>query len=300
MASSEVEQQHHQVETNTTPSDNILPPVLIHRLSVIDLSYKTWRPTTKFLLLDPSDPSFSSSLEAQALAQSARALLCVGPSPVTKKTRSIDPHHNYHHEQQHRTAAPPAAPPRVRGNTDWDRGAGSIGSMVAKEAFGCGIAYNSRRKKPHVPFPYYKNAHDLATNSDVLIMCCALTDETHHMINKDVMTALGKGGVIVNVGRGFLIDEKELVRFLALGDIGGAGLDAYENEPVVPRELFGLDNVVLSPHRAVACRNRGSHYSFIRKSEELADVADHEVLVILLVKWYRSTISVHSYYQVMW
>ncbi|KAH7846150.1 hypothetical protein Vadar_010493 [Vaccinium darrowii] len=133
-------------------------------------------------------------------------------------------------------------------------GLGSIGSMIAKrlESFGCKIAYNSRRKKPHVPFPYYVNVQDLATNSDVLVICCALTNETFYIINKDVMTALGKEGVIVNVGRGSLIDEKELVQFLVRGDVGGAGLDVYEDEPNVPGELFGLDNVVLSPHRAVA------------------------------------------------
>ncbi|KAA8521955.1 hypothetical protein F0562_012731 [Nyssa sinensis] len=133
-------------------------------------------------------------------------------------------------------------------------GLGSIGSMIAKrlEAFGCSIAYNSRKKKPYVSFPYYANVHDLATNSDILIICCALTDETHHIVNKDIMTTLGKEGVIINVGRGGLIDEKELVQCLVRGDIGGAGLDVYENEPNVPRELFALDNVVLSPHKAVA------------------------------------------------
>jgi len=57
--------------------------------------------------------------------------------------------------------------------------------------------------------------------------------------------------VIINVGRGALIDEKVLVQFLLRGDIGGAGLDVFENEPDVPRELFELDNVVLSPHRAI-------------------------------------------------
>ena len=132
-------------------------------------------------------------------------------------------------------------------------GLGSIGSLIAKrlEAFGCIIAYNSRTKKPHVSLIYYDNVKELATNSDALILCCALTDETHHMINEDVMTALGKEGVIVNVGRGALIDEKELVRFLVRGDIAGAGLDVFEDEPNVPRELFELDNVVLSPHKAV-------------------------------------------------
>ncbi|XP_059642289.1 glyoxylate/hydroxypyruvate reductase HPR3-like [Cornus florida] len=133
-------------------------------------------------------------------------------------------------------------------------GLGSIGSMIAKrmEAFGCSIAYNSRKKKSHAPFPYYANVHELAVNSDVLIICCALTEETRHIINKDIMTALGKEGIIINVGRGALIDEKELVQFLVRGDIGGAGLDVFENEPNVPKELFALDNVVLSPHKSVA------------------------------------------------
>ncbi|CAK7335411.1 unnamed protein product [Dovyalis caffra] len=132
-------------------------------------------------------------------------------------------------------------------------GLGSIGFEVAKrlEAFGCCIAYNSRKKKPSVPFSYYANVLGIAADSDALILCSSLTEQTHHMINKDVMTALGKKGVIINVGRGGLIDEKELVQFLLRGDIGGAGLDVFENEPDVPRELLELDNVVLSPHRAI-------------------------------------------------
>ncbi|KAM7491319.1 hypothetical protein LguiA_034240 [Lonicera macranthoides] len=133
-------------------------------------------------------------------------------------------------------------------------GLGSIGSLIARrlEPFGCIINYNSRKKKPNTCYTYYTNILDLAGNSDALIVCCALTDETHHIINKDVMAALGKKGVIINVGRGALIDEKELVKFLLSGDIGGAGLDVYENEPSIPEELFVLDNVVFSPHRAIA------------------------------------------------
>ncbi|KAI9173942.1 hypothetical protein LWI28_009143 [Acer negundo] len=131
-------------------------------------------------------------------------------------------------------------------------GLGSIGSEVAKRlaAFGCSIAYTSRKKKSAVSYPFYENVRDLAADSNVLIVCCALTDQTRRMISKDVMTALGKEGVIVNVGRGALIDEKELVQSLLRGEIGGAGLDVYENEPYVPEELFALDNVVLSPHVA--------------------------------------------------
>ncbi|KAI3982490.1 hypothetical protein MKX01_031229 [Papaver californicum] len=132
-------------------------------------------------------------------------------------------------------------------------GLGSIGSEVAKrlEAFGCIISYNSRNKKLTAPFPYYSNVFDLASNNDILVICCELNEETFHIINKEVMLALGKKGMIINVGRGALIDEKELVRCLVQGDIGGAGFDVFENEPHVPTELLGLDNVVLSPHKAV-------------------------------------------------
>ncbi|XP_071692496.1 glyoxylate/hydroxypyruvate reductase HPR3 isoform X2 [Rutidosis leptorrhynchoides] len=132
-------------------------------------------------------------------------------------------------------------------------GLGSIGTLVAKrlEPFGCTIAYSSRNRKSQLPYVFYSNVLDLATNSDTLIVCCSLTDKTHHIINSDVLTALGNRGIIVNIGRGGLVDEKELVKFLVEGKLGGAGLDVYENEPEVPKELFTMDNVVLSPHRAI-------------------------------------------------
>lgn len=132
-------------------------------------------------------------------------------------------------------------------------GLGSIGSRIATRltSFGCIISYTSRHKKPDSSLPYYNNAYDLATQSDILIVCCSLTNETRHIINDEVLGALGKRGVIINVGRGALIAERELVRFLVEGEIGGAGLDVFEDEPNVPKELFGLDNVVLSPHQAV-------------------------------------------------
>ncbi|KAI5345384.1 hypothetical protein L3X38_013261 [Prunus dulcis] len=104
-------------------------------------------------------------------------------------------------------------------------GLGNIGLEVAKrlEAFGCNILYNSRKKKPFVSYPFFPDVCELAANSDVLVICC---------------------------GRGAIMDEKEMVQCLVRGEIGGAGLDVFENEPHVPKELFALDNVVLSPHHA--------------------------------------------------
>ncbi|XP_031267767.1 glyoxylate/hydroxypyruvate reductase HPR3-like [Pistacia vera] len=132
-------------------------------------------------------------------------------------------------------------------------GLGKIGFEVAKrlESFDCCISYNSRKKKASVSFPFYSNVCELATNSDVLIICCALSEQTHHVINKEVLTALGNEGFIVNIARGSIINEQELVQCLVQGEISGAGLDVFENEPDIPGELFALDNVVLSPHSAI-------------------------------------------------
>ena len=133
-------------------------------------------------------------------------------------------------------------------------GLGSIGSRIAKrlEPFGCIISYNSRTQKQSIPYRYYSDVLSLAADNDVLVLCCSLTDQTRHVVNREVMESLGKEGVIINVGRGGLIDEEEMVKCLVEGVIGGAGLDVFEKEPQVPEELFGMDNVVLSPHAAVA------------------------------------------------
>ncbi|XP_059069936.1 hydroxyphenylpyruvate reductase-like [Cryptomeria japonica] len=133
-------------------------------------------------------------------------------------------------------------------------GLGRIGSAIAKraQAFGCSIAYYSRSKKPDVPFMYHSNVIDLAASSDVLVVACSLTKDTHHIVNKSVLDALGTKGTLVNVGRGALVDEKELVKALVEGRIQGAGLDVFENEPHVPQELYNLENVVMVPHMGCA------------------------------------------------
>uniref|UniRef100_A0A7C8YR64 Uncharacterized protein n=1 Tax=Opuntia streptacantha TaxID=393608 RepID=A0A7C8YR64_OPUST len=129
-------------------------------------------------------------------------------------------------------------------------GLGRIGMSIAKraEAFNCPIAYYSRTKKADSKYTYYPTLIELASNSDILVVACALTEETRHIVNRDVMNALGPKGFLINIGRGPHVDEPELVSALVEGRLGGAGLDVFENEPHVPEELFKLDNVVLLPH----------------------------------------------------
>lgn len=129
-------------------------------------------------------------------------------------------------------------------------GLGRIGSAIAKraEAFGCPISYCSRSEKPHVSYKYYPTAAELARHCRILVVACALTEETRRIVGREVLDALGPEGVLINVGRGAHVDEPELVAALLEGRLGGAGLDVYENEPEAAEELFPTDNVVLLPH----------------------------------------------------
>ncbi|KAL8138603.1 hypothetical protein V2J09_004604 [Rumex salicifolius] len=129
-------------------------------------------------------------------------------------------------------------------------GLGRIGEAIAHraEAFDCPISYYSRTKKPESSYTYYPSVVELASNCDILVVACPLTEETRHIVNREVMNALGPKGVLINIGRGPHVDERELVAALLEGRLGGAGLDVFEHEPHVPEELFDLDNVVLLPH----------------------------------------------------
>ena len=133
-------------------------------------------------------------------------------------------------------------------------GLGRIGMAIAKraEAFNCPICYYSRTEKPDTKYKYYPSVLELASNCEILVVACSLTAETRHIVNREVMNALGPKGVLINIGRGPHIDEPELVSALVEGRLGGAGLDVYEHEPEVPEELFGLENVVLLPHVGTA------------------------------------------------
>ncbi|CAL1378103.1 unnamed protein product [Linum trigynum] len=129
-------------------------------------------------------------------------------------------------------------------------GLGRIGMAIAQraEAFSCPISYFSRSQKPGINYKYHPSVVDLAANCDILVVACALTPETRHIINREVIDALGPKGVLINIGRGPHVDEAELVSALVEGRLGGAGLDVFQDEPNVPEELFKLENVVLLPH----------------------------------------------------
>lgn len=143
---------------------------------------------------------------------------------------------------------------RVNGSRLGIVGLGRIGKAAAKraEAFDMKIAYYGRRKQKDVPYGYYDDAVKLAKNSDFLLLTCPGGRETHHLVNAEVLTAIGPEGFIINVARGSVVDEDALVAALKEKRIAGAALDVFAKEPQVPAELMTMDNVVLQPHQSSA------------------------------------------------
>ena len=128
-------------------------------------------------------------------------------------------------------------------------GLGRIGKVVAEraKAFRMEVGYTSRSPKD-VPWQYFESVKDLAAWCDALIVVIPATPETHHLINREVLEALGPKGFLVNIARGALVDTEALIEALRDKTIAGAALDVFEHEPHVEEGLLKLQNVVLAPH----------------------------------------------------
>ena len=133
-------------------------------------------------------------------------------------------------------------------------GFGRIGQTIAKRAtgFDMEVRYHSRRPVADVPWVHESSLLELARWCDALMVIVSGGAETRHLINAEVLDALGSQGFLVNVSRGSVVDEAALIQALKKGRIAGAGLDVFEDEPNVPAELINLEQVVLQPHVASA------------------------------------------------
>ncbi|WP_230280930.1 D-glycerate dehydrogenase [Croceicoccus sp. Ery15] len=130
-------------------------------------------------------------------------------------------------------------------------GFGRIARAMAEraQAFGMRIAYHSRSAKDDIPADaYHAELADLLAVSDVVSLHAPGGAETHHMIDAAMLQRMKPGAVLINTGRGTLIDEAALAAALRDGVIASAGLDVFEQEPTVHPELLALSNVVLLPH----------------------------------------------------
>ena len=139
----------------------------------------------------------------------------------------------------------------VNGKTLGVVGAGHIGMEVIKvaKALGMNILIHTRTPKADGDGIRYVSLDELLEHSDYITLHCPLNEQTKHMINKDTIAKMKSSAIIINTGRGALINEADLCEALAAKCIAGAGLDVQEVEP--PAEdspLYTLDNVIITPH----------------------------------------------------
>ncbi len=149
----------------------------------------------------------------------------------------------------------PAGPYPLTKGTLRDRtvgivGLGRIGKAIARrlEAFGVPVVYHNRRPQDGVDYRYYADLLAMARDVDTLISVLPGGASTDKLIGRPVLDALGPRGILINIGRGTVVDEEALIEALAAKRIQAAGLDVFEKEPQVPAALMALGNAVLLPH----------------------------------------------------
>jgi D-3-phosphoglycerate dehydrogenase len=133
-------------------------------------------------------------------------------------------------------------------------GVGTIGRRVAgiaRDGFGMTILGTSRRKGSLPASIQEVSLEELFTRSDAVVVCCALTDETRGLVNRDLIARMRPSAVLVNVSRGAVIETPALIDALRSEKIGGAALDVFDVQPLPPNDaLFDCPNLLLTPHTA--------------------------------------------------
>jgi lactate dehydrogenase-like 2-hydroxyacid dehydrogenase len=135
-------------------------------------------------------------------------------------------------------------------------GYGRIGRAVARraQAFDMAVIAVARSRQPGTVEDgvTFVDTSTLLANSDVVTVLTPLTPDTHHLIDADALRAMKPTAYLVNTARGGVVDEAALVAALKAGEIRGAALDVFENEPNVNPALVEAPNLVLTPHIASA------------------------------------------------
>lgn len=143
--------------------------------------------------------------------------------------------------------------PSIEGKTIGLVGMGRIGQTIARKlgAFECEVLYHARRPRD-VPWEYCPDLVEMARRSWALVVITPGGAETRHLVDADVIEALGPEGILVNVARGSVVDQDALIAALEAGRLGRAALDVFAEEPHIPERLARLGNVILTPHIASA------------------------------------------------
>jgi glyoxylate reductase len=148
---------------------------------------------------------------------------------------------------------------RINGKRLGIIGMGRIGQAVARRALGFGVSvhYHNRHRvhaeiETELEATYWDSLDQMLARMDIVSVNCPHTPATYHLLSARRLKLLQPRAYVVNTARGEVIDEKALTRMLINGELGGAGLDVFENEPAINPKLLALDNVVLLPHMGSA------------------------------------------------
>ncbi|RKD29140.1 2-hydroxyacid dehydrogenase [Thermohalobacter berrensis] len=156
-------------------------------------------------------------------------------------------------------------------------GAGRIGKAFAKKSLGFDMKILYHNRKRDEEFEKELNAKwvdkdTILKEADFISIHVPLTKETRYMIGERELKLMKRNAILINTARGPVVDEKALVKALKEGEIWGAGLDVFENEPEVEEELLELDNVVLTPHIGSASKET---------REKMAKLAAENIIAVL-------------------
>lgn len=137
-------------------------------------------------------------------------------------------------------------------------GMGAIGQSIARRlpGFGMQVSWWGPNAKPDLPWPRAESLLNLAQDNDVIFVAARADETSRNMISAEMIEAIGPRGYLINVSRGFTVDEDALIVALKDGRIAGAGLDVFWQEPTPAARWAGVPNVVLNPH--VAGGGRGA------------------------------------------
>jgi glyoxylate reductase len=181
----------------------------------------------------------------------------------------------------------------IHGKTIGIIGMGKIGSAIAKRALGfdMNILYTSRGSIPNlldnkkIPLSEtmkYVDLNRIAKESDYVVVCCSLNKDSYHLINRRFIYQMKKSAFLINIARGKIINQKDLISALTEKRIAGAALDVYEDEPIQNNDpLIKMKNVVLLPHigsATVDTRNR------------MAEIAASNIINVLEGKYRKAVL----------
>lgn len=156
------------------------------------------------------------------------------------------------------------SPTGMTGSRIWGKrlgiiGMGRIGQAVARraKAFGLSIHYHNRHRisadvEEELEATYWESLDQMLARMDIISVNCPHTPATYHLLSARRLKLMQKHAFVINTSRGEVIDENALIRMLAAGELAGAGLDVFENEPAVNPKFLKLPNVVALPHMGSA------------------------------------------------